>query len=472
MKAPDYVADFDSATGMLRAIAHALRDEEFPTLGVEDSALEHFAAVINKLPDALKEQVYIWSGAAEAAPAEKMGEVDAEEVASWMAGHYPERRYPAVMVGSSNGAGVNLAAALRVPWLPQTFLIPVRRGGVHPDEPLEDLEWAREPGRALLEANPDLTLHHMHDPNQDRLMVQQMTYFRVKRRTLGNAYERFLRERLEPGGTIVLVECERRWPVIRVADRHYFQPGAMGGISPEEYLHGSEAVADYLERYGSHRRTWDFGEPDDEQPEAEWGFVPELRDDAERFAREHGYTVRRVAFTEPEDLSPFVADLYRWWYARRGIHPVRLLVESFILVEPYWTLRGGLTPYWAKFSTRPSVEKLERYLEQTPPFEEAHVMLFPHGTEGAGFAPASRWREVIDRVGAGGLLGVDEEAYPRDFAGLKRYHEAVKELGARQPLPEEPLRLQEIDEFVAEAGGRYDVSWLGSAVGAPEGSRR
>ncbi|HEV8714852.1 MAG TPA: hypothetical protein VGX03_18735 [Candidatus Binatia bacterium] len=105
---------------------------------------------------------------------------DAEQVAAWMVSLYPQHKYPAVMVGSSNGAAVHLCAALGIPWLPQTFLIPVARSGIHPDEPHADAEWAEKPARVLLEKNPDIQLHHMHDPVQDRLMIQRMTYCRPK----------------------------------------------------------------------------------------------------------------------------------------------------------------------------------------------------------------------------------------------------------------------------------------------------
>jgi hypothetical protein len=449
MQQSDFVADFDSASAMLRATATGLRRGNFDNLGVE-SPLEYVAGLINKLPDSLKEQVYIWSGAAEAVDPEMLDEVDEQAIARSFVAEYPERTYPTVMVGSSNGAGVHLATAIDAPWLPQTFFIPVRRDGVHPDEGLEDLEWSREHAARLLEANPDLQLHHMHDPNQDRLMVQRLTYFRVKRRTLGEAYERFLIDHLEPGGTIVIVDNTIRWPVIRVSDRHVFQPGATGGIEPEEYLHGSERVAEYLERYGSPHRRWDYGEPNDEAPEAEWGFEPAMRDDITRFAAEHGFRVERLAFTEPEDLSPAVADLYRWWYGERGLRPVRLLAGSFILTEPTWTLRTGSAPYWCKFATLPSVEKLERYLERSGPWEELMVMLFPHGTEGAGFAGTEHWRRLMDRVGAGRFLGVDEDAFPRDFAGLRNYHRAMVEVGERFPLPDHPLTLDQVRGFLAD----------------------
>jgi pimeloyl-ACP methyl ester carboxylesterase len=110
-----------------------------------------------------------------------------------------------------------------------TLLLPVRQHGVHPDEPADDMAAMLEPARTLLAANPDLALHHMHDANQDRLMIQRMTYLRVKRQRLGAAYERFLTDRLEPGGTVLLVDCTLCWPTTRVGERHVFQHGASAG---------------------------------------------------------------------------------------------------------------------------------------------------------------------------------------------------------------------------------------------------
>ena len=462
MKPTDFVADFDSASAMLRATAAGLARREFPTLGVK-SPMELVAPIVNRLPDAIKEQVYIWGGAMEAVPPASLDELDEQAVARAFVAEYDQRPYPAVMIGSSNGAAVHLAVAIDAPFLPQTWLVPVRRDGVHPDEPLDDLEWARDPAERLLSANPDLQLHHMHDPNQDRLMVQRMTYFRVKRRRLGYAYEEFLRERLEPGGTIVLVETGVQWPVIRLGERHVFQPGAMGGIPPREYLEGSPRVAEYLARYGSHRRAWDFGEPNDEAPEAEWGFEPVMRDDVERFATQHGFGVVRLVFDQPEDLSPPVADLHRRWYELRGIHSTRLLAESFILLEPTLALATGSVPYWAKFSTVPSLERLERYLEGSGGWDEVLLMLFPHGTEGAGFAGVEQWRPLLERFG-GRFIGVDESAFPRDFAGLKNYHEALAGLGRTHPVPDRPWRLAEVMEFFAEhAGGEGGAAFVPGA---------
>lgn len=149
-----------------------------------------------------------------------------------MVGHYPRRRYPAVFVGSSNGAMIHLAALIGAPWLPQTLLIPVRRRGGGPDQPAEALRLHRDAGQALLRANPDLELHHMHDANQGRLMVAGMSYFRIKWRQLPHAYARFLHDRLAPGGTVVTVECGLQWPTTRIGERYLFQHGALGGATP------------------------------------------------------------------------------------------------------------------------------------------------------------------------------------------------------------------------------------------------
>lgn len=260
LKEPDYFANFDSATAMLRGVANHLNDRDLPMMGTPPklvaNALRPVGRLLNSLPVAAREKVYALTGWAEAISPDELGDVSAEYVAEWMISLYPEREYPAVVIGSASGALAHLCCALGVPFLPQTFLIPVARSGIHPDEPLGDMEWGREPARRLLTANPELQLHHMNEANQDRLMIQHMTYFRVKRLVLGRAFERFIERGLAPGGTIILSECTLRWPTIGMGERYVFQHGALGGASPEEFHEGSERVAEYLQRYGSHRRSW------------------------------------------------------------------------------------------------------------------------------------------------------------------------------------------------------------------------
>lgn len=461
---PPYIASFDSASGMLLALSACLRGQDFPLLGTLPPwmapAMQGVGATVNALPRALQEQVYIWSGRNEAILPRRLKHADVGRIARWAAGRYPARRYPAVAIGSSNGALVHLWAALGVPWLPQTFLIPVARTGVDPDVPKEDVAWAEQPAHDLLQANPDIQLHHMCDPNQDRLMIQRMSYFRFKWLRLSEAYAAFLRDHLEPGGTLFVVDCRLKWPTTRLGERHLFQFGALGGLTPEEYQQGSPRVADFLARYGSAQRRWDPPAPDGERPEAEWGFAPELLDDLERLSRERGFRLRRVVFDGPEDMSPLVADFYLAWNRRRGVPGRRLIVDSFILMEPFWTLRTGSAPFWMVFNTEASGKNLSAYLD-TQRLEEIYMMLFSNGADGAGLVPIDAWRRQLQRATLRGeFLGVDEAEYPRDFAVFARYHDALKtQIRSRYPMPA-PLPLATLDAFLAEHGGRYRVQWL------------
>ena len=290
-------------------------------------------------------------------------------------------------------------------------------------------------------------------------MARRMAYFRVKRLRLGKAYERFLEENLSEGATLFVAKCGLKWPTTQVGERHIFQFGALGGATPDEFLHGSERVEDYLAGYGSHRKRWNPPEPDGERPEAEWGFDPILRADIERFARDRGYRVRRIIFEEPEDPSPLVAELYRCWYEERGLPTTRLLVESFILMEPWWTLRTGSVPFWMVFNMEPSAQALEHYLEGTKPYDHIHLMLFSHGVDSVGLAPIWRWRSILTRARKhGNLVGVDEGRFPRDFAAFVRYHADLKKVPTRYPMPgSRPL--VRFDEFLDRAGYRYSVRW-------------
>ncbi len=460
------VANFDSATAMLRATARFLHGKAFPGLGVVPSAMLPLPLLINRLPRKLREQVYIWSGWSEAVRAGQLSSIRMSELAKWVTRQYPQRRYQAIAVGSSNGALVNLCAAMGMPWLPQTLFLPVRRHGVDPDEPKQDMAWGQRHGRDLLKHNPEIQLHHMHDANQDRLMIQHMTYFRVKWRRLAAAYERFITENLEPGGTILLIECNLQWPTTQIDDRHYFQHGALGGLSIDEFFHGSERAAEYLRRYRPDRDSdrWHPPEPDAERPEAEWGFEPALRDEVEALAQRKGYHVRRVLFDHPEDFSPLVADLYQWWYRQRGIGARRLIGESFLLTEPYWTLRTGATPYWMFFNKEPSAERLRKFLDERELFDEIYLMLFCHGVESAGLTPAHEWQAIADKARkVGKLLGVDPDRYPLDFATYLKYHIAARNIPARYPMPG-MLTLRQLDAFLGDNSGNYLVQWIDGGV--------
>ena len=460
------IANFDSSTAMLRALASHLKDQDFIALGSFPKWSVPFMSVVGgtvkRLPSALRSAVYSFSGWTEAVAQRKIvgPRTDPGNVAEWLCSHYPKRRYPAVMIGSSNGALMHVCAACGIPWLPQTYLMPVSHRRLDPNA--VETELARMRGLALrfLDAHRDVALHHMHDPSQDWLMVQLMSYFRLKYLRLPDAYKKFITQCLEPGGTICIINCELSWSTTRIADRYIFQMGALGGPTADEYLNGGPRVAAFLEQKHASVRRWTAPEPDATRPEAEWGFEATLTSELRDFAGVNGYKLEMLSFSHPEDLSPPVADLYASWYREHGFAAKELLVESFILMDPHRTLRAGLVPFWMFFNLIPSLDSLETYLDARSPFDEIAIMLFSHGVRSIGLATIDEWNRCLARARERGFyVGVDTRAYPQDFATFVNYSRDLERYFGKADLDVPLLPYSRARDFIQAHSGNARISW-------------
>src|SRR5581483_7614753 len=323
MKPPPGIAQFDSAAAFAQSLARFLHGRDFSGLG-QPPALQWLVRQSDLLPRRQRLNFFAGWAAREGISPGKIEMVNAHAVAEWLAGLYPARRYPAVMIGSSNGALVHLCAAFGIPWLPQTFLTVIKRRH-DPDDPIRALEQERETAQVFLALNPDVQLHQFFDPNQDRLTLARLAYFRSKFLRLPPAYTQFLADRLEPGGRIIIADCGLRWPTTRLGPRHRFQFGEVGGATVEEYFHGGPRVEAALQRHGRPLRRWQPPPPNGESPEAEWGFEPALGNDLADFARTRGFRLQRISFDAPERPSPLVADFHRSWHRERGLPGNRLV---------------------------------------------------------------------------------------------------------------------------------------------------
>ena len=415
--APDRaVASFDSATGLLAAVGAALRGQPFPRLG-QSRVRGRGVRAAGHLPWPVLRRLYARMGAAEGIQPEQLGAVNMAAVAQWLTEQLPQRRYPAALVGSSNGALAHLAAACQIPWLPGTVLVPVRRSG-DPERLDQALEFGAEHAPPFLARNPEVVLHQMHDQAQDRLMVAEMAYFRVKWRTLPDAYADHLTRNLAPGAPVILVEDESTWPAVTVADRHFFQPGAQGGLLPDDYLERPHTP-----------------QPDTRAAEAEWGADPEFGPAVQAWCRAHGHPCLRLRYPGPQAPAHAVASVFREWYAGRGESTGRLLVPSFALGDPWRTINTASVPYWTFFAVQPALEALEEHLQRSAPYDEVAIMLFQHGAESPGIAPPDAWADVVRRHGARPQFpGLRTDRFPHDVGFLGRYTTAFDHFPpARQP---------------------------------------
>ena len=102
-----------------------------------------------------------------------------------------------------------------------------------------------------------------------------------------------------PGGTVLYLDCSARWLQFPLSDRFAYQVGGWGGITPEEFISGSERIDRFLESAGSpHRGGWRIPEVEPVwSVESEWGSEPGLDRAIAVFAAEHvelqhGYVVQ------------------------------------------------------------------------------------------------------------------------------------------------------------------------------------
>jgi hypothetical protein len=183
-----------------------------------------------------------------------------------------------------------------------------------------------------------------------------------------------------------------------------------------------------------------------------------LRAEVEAFAAERGHPILRLVVEQPEDLSPLVADLYRERYALRQLRANRLLVDSFLLVQPHWALRTGSVPFWLVFNKEPSLKRLARYLDARDAFDEIFVLLFSHGVRSVGLPPIEEWQALVSRARRRGeLIGFDPDTYPLHFGVMAGHGPKLEQnIHARYPLPG-PLPYAELLAFLRAAGSRYRV---------------
>ena len=390
--------------------------------------------------------------------------INADDVADWTSAQYGPGPYPVVVVGSASGAAVHLAAALRAPYLPQTTLVAVRELGTHPDDARGAMDALAPTARLVAQRNPEVAVYHMHDPAQDRPMLEGMAYLRLKRRALGRTLERFLEERLMPGGTVLLVECTRTWRTRAVGERVYFQFGCLGGVPEEEYHSSGARIADYLARERSPRRRGEPPEPDARRPEAGG-------------RRPNGASTRPCGPTS--STSPTGSGT---GCAASSPRSRRISATSSPTCTAGGTAGGDCrrsgclcsptcsgTRCGASASARcrsgsastcSSFEDLQRYLDRADRYDHIHLNLFSQGLWSPGVVPVHHWRALVESAARvhGEVIGVDEHAYPLDTGSTMRYQPAFAALPPRHPLPA-PLDVADIDRFLETGGDSYRLTW-------------
>jgi hypothetical protein len=397
-----YIPEFDSSSSMLFSLGKYLFQDPGP-VGLLPKLPIKLADAINKLPKNLLMSLFTAGGAKESIGFNKLKKLDDKIISNWIVSAYPEKKYPAVMIGSPNGALIHVCAMLDIPWIPQTILLALTRK-MHPDELLKDMEWGWSAVSIMRKTLPYFRFHQMHDPIQDRRMV----------------------------------------------------------TSGYEYLNGSNRITRFLKKQGSKLRHWEVPKEYEDVPEAEWGFADELSKSVQAYAERRGHRLLFIRYRHPEDVSTFCADLTGWWYEKNGIRPRRLLIECFALLSPWWTARTGSIPFWIAFNTQRSMESFKRYIEkQNRNYAQIFAMIMPNAVEGIGLVPVAQWLKVMKKYAVkSGLIGTDEKVYPYDIGTFIKYYKDLQiKIKERHYMPR-TLGVNDFFTFIKKNKRRPKLSFI------------
>jgi len=200
----------------------------------------------------------------------------------------------------------------------------------------------------------------MHDPVQDRLMIQRMAMLRLKHLAIPAGYETLLSSMPEDS-PLYIIDCRYRWPRVRRGERYAFQTGGLGDFSYDEYKNGGPRVSEFLRAWNAPHARWDPPATNEEGPEAEWGYCEGLTDGLREIAHRRRLRLIRIKFDHPEAISALVADCYRWWHRQRGVTTSRVVGSCFAVLDASLMIQTGSIPYWLSFNTCSSAQRLDSY---------------------------------------------------------------------------------------------------------------
>lgn len=338
-------------------------------------------------------------------------------------------QFEAILVGSAmGGATAHLAAVLGVPFLPQPFILGLR-GGSPEDEVPPHFALTSRVAERILERNPEVMAIGHFDPIHDGWLTRVVSHLRLKLIDLPRGYREFLQNKLKPDGTIVYLDCDARWLQYRVGSRQVYQIGGWGGISPQEFIEGSDRINRALAESGSnHRGGW--GIPDQEPvegPESEWGSEPGLDQALEVFAAEQGFGFERIKFADPQGFSRLAFLAHEELYRRQGREAEGVVVETFTQYDPQHVLSAGLLPLWLIFNTTDSRQFLKTQSQFFPRGKPVYFSGLVTLSRTPDMVPWEGWAQALGNF-SWTSIGARPSRYPEDLISLWRWSERLRDL--------------------------------------------
>ncbi|MGB2982638.1 MAG: hypothetical protein WBC63_02120 [Candidatus Bipolaricaulia bacterium] len=421
---PTWVVAFDSGTRVVREVAEALAGKGRSILESYPRGSELFLGLLSLFPERTRIAGIEWGMRLSLGhDPDRATDLDVSALAEWCVAQYPDdgRRYEAIVVGSPNGAVAHLAALLGAPFLTTSFGLTFRRPTIDPDDLSAYRRTAEPLARTILARNKGIDFEVVchYDPTHDRSLVKVVDFLRVKLHEFPEAYRGFVRDRLAPGGKLILIDCAYAWPQAELSERTFLQIGGLGAISPDAYL-----------------AQWPVDAPIEIRRESEWGCPEPFADAVTAHAAEQGIDIVRIRFDRPEAYSLLVYDAYR---ACPNVRPNALMIDCFNHQNPRTNIETGIPSLWLPFNTQEGLALAADVLAGAD-VDTIHFTLLPSFARSPDTASLDAWIDLLSVHGALTLVGIRPDKFPADPLAPYRFARDMKKLREDNRLPL-PLRL-------------------------------
>ena len=344
-------------------------------------------------------------------------------------------QFPAITVGAAlGGASAFLSLALHGPFLPQAFVVTLKGGSISGESDTY-FQRAASLAKELAEQNPTVMTIQHYDPIHDEWMTRRVNHLRFKLLDLPESYKRFIRKRLQSGGTVCFLDCQARWLRFRVGKRSVFQVGGWGDISAEEYLEGSKRIHEYARRTGLKTTSWRLdGFPIEHGPESEWGTEPGLGEAIKTFCEQEGYRFICIQLPEPHEFSRLAFNSMQALLEQEGSQASGVLIEMFSQFDPISCLHSGLLPLWLVFNTWDSLSFLKSMLPLFPPGRPVFFSPLSTFTLTPDLVPWNDWESTLNKLDYRNV-GVRPTHYPSDPLTLIDWGQPLRNWVREQSSP-------------------------------------
>ena len=430
----------DSSTVAVRSVEAVLKGEDF------DPFLTSFpqrlgATICNTLPHSLRKSIMGNLSGMIGSPFSESNNLNTDELTGWVTRVYPEKQYDAIIIGAPSGGAAHLGSLLGAPFLTQHFLLGFK-GSFPMDDSRVYLDKCINAARTIVKNNDNLHTIIHYDPLHDRFLVNHIGCLRLKLIALPDTYRDFIRMRLKPNGTLVLLGCNFPWLQYQIDKRVNFQLGGLGGVNPDEYYNGSERIEKFISQNpidkskGSHAKWLLEGFPLLKTPESEWGLISSFADDIRTFVKKEGYQLVELDLRHPDELSSLMFQAFGNLISREypdSISPIFL--DSFTNSSPSFNRKICARPLWLPFICGDSFEFAVKILDREPSDTTILLALHPSFSDPFDLTPLDKWLKYLSRFKKVVFIGVNRRAYPSDFTSFFKFHNDTVRYARKNFLP-------------------------------------